>query len=67
MKTSDYKKYRMLNKIRSIPIWVVRIIVLPIKVLLSPLVIIAGFFLTDWEDDFERRFYWKMVRYSFVV
>ena len=54
---------KTLNTIRKIVLFPLRILIYPIKLIfIVPLDFIAGFFLTNWEDEWDRDYYFKTIK-----
>lgn len=49
--------YKLLNTIKTIPFWIVRIAIYPIKILALIIYILVGFFIIDWTQKWERDFF----------
>ena len=57
------KTYKLLNKIREFPLLILRILFYPIKILALPLVIITGFFIINWENQWDRNYFKKEIKW----
>lgn len=50
-------KYRILNLIRTIPLIPFIVAYRIITFILAPIIAVLIFFITDWEDEFDRNYY----------
>ena len=54
---------KTLNTIRKIILFPLRILIYPFKLIfVVPLDFIIGFFLTNWEDEWDRDYYFKTIK-----
>lgn len=59
--------YRTLNNIRKVPVFVLRVLLYPIKIVfILPLWFLMGFVDTDWENEEERALFWKLMRKAYT-
>lgn len=48
-------QWRTLNLVRKAPIFLVWLLLYPVRIIAVPTIITIGFFATDWEDEPDRR------------
>lgn len=59
--------YKLLNNIRKILLLIFLVATYPIRIIIAPLYFLMGFFMINWENEWDREFfiktfkdYWKI-------